>query len=903
MIDYFEHSGKAHDEAPPGRGSGRYAWGSGENPGQHDRGLRATVKQMKSNGISESEIAKALFGERASINKLRAELSLESNRDRMMRRQEAIRLLDEYGGNQSEVARKMGINESSVRNLLNNEIAERKTRIDNTADILRKACNEKGVINVSTGTELLMGVTDTTKKTAIEMLKNEGYTNVNVKIPQMGTNHETTLSVLAPPGMSFGEIQKNRFNVQPITEFSSDQGKTWFVPERPTYMDSKRILIRYAEDGGVDRDGVIQIRRGVPDLSLGNANYAQLRIGVDGTHYMKGMGHYSDDIPKGYDVIYNTNKKKGTPPGDVFKKVSDDPNNPFSALIKPGGQYYYTDTDGKRKLSPLNKLREEGDWSKWSKDLASQFLGKQPEKLIKQQIDLTISGKRAELDDIKALTNPVVKKKMLQDFSDGCDRQASDLNVTGFKNQSYHVLLPVPDIKPKEVYAPNFKNGEQVALVRYPHGGTFEIPILTVNNNTNSSAKDFMKNAKDAIGIHPSVAERLSGADFDGDTAMTIPMKSNGISIRNSKMPKELEGFNPKSYKMEDDVPRIKYKTMQSEMGKVTNLIMDMTVAGATPTEIAYATRHSMVTIDSYKHHLDYKQSYKDHKIAELKAKYQGLTDKGHVKGASTIFTKAGSEDWVPERKEVMDKSKMTPKELKRFNEGYKVFRDADPIKFKDGVVKKRMVQIPKMDLTDDAFTLVRDKNNKKEVMYAEYANELKRLANDARKTFRNTKNIEMDKAAKKKYENEVASLNAKLKESLMNSPKEQQAQIIANAIMSDKYRQNPDMTKEEKGKEKQKALDRARAQVGAKRAKVEFTDKEWEAVQAGAISSNKLAKLIDNADPDKVKQLATPKQDDRRLTGSKVSLIKQMKASGMYTAAEIAERVGVSPSTVNKTE
>ena len=900
----FIHSGKAHDANPPGRGSGRYGYGTGENPDQHGRGLRATVKQMKANGISESEIAKALFGERASINKLRAELSLESNRDRMTRRQEAIRLLDECDGNQSEVARKMGINESSVRNLLNNEIAERKTRIDNTADILRKACNEKGVINVSTGTELLMGVTDTTKKTAIELLKNEGYTNVNVKIPQMGTNHETTLSVLAPPGMSFGDIQKNRFNVQSITEFTSDQGKTWFVPERPTYMDSKRVLIKYAEDGGIDRDGVIQVRRGVPDLSLGNANYAQVRIGVDGTHYMKGMCHYSDDIPKGYDVIYNTNKKRGTPPGDVFKKVSGDPDNPFSALIKPGGQYYYTDKDGKQKLSPLNKLREEGDWSRWSKDLASQFLGKQPEKLIKQQIDLTVSGKKSELDDIKALTNPVVKKKMLNDFADGCDRQASELNVVGFKNQSYHALLPVPDINPKEVYAPNFKNGEQVALVRYPHGGTFEIPLLTVNNRTKSSAQNFMKNAKDAIGIHPSVAERLSGADFDGDTAMTIPTKSNNISIRNSKIPKELVDFNPKTYKLPEDAPRIKYKTMQGEMGKVTNLIMDMTVAGATPTEIAYATRHSMVTIDSYKHHLDYKQSYKDHKIAELKAKYQGVTEKGHVKGASTIFTKAGSKDYVVERKEIMDKKKMTPKELKRFNEGYKVFRETDRVmKFADGATKKPMVKVPKMDLVDDAMTLVRDKNNKKEVMYAEYANNLKSLANEARKTLRNTPNIEVNKEAKRKYEKELKSLNDKLKESLMNSPKEQQAQIIANSIMSDKYRQNPDMTKEEKGKEKQKALDRARAQVGAKRNKVEFTDKEWEAVQAGAISSNKLAKLIDNADPDKVKQLATPKQDDRRLTSSKVSLIKQMKASGMYTAAEIAERVGVSPSTVNKTE
>lgn len=62
-------------------------------------------------------------------------------------------------------------------------------------------------------------------------------------------------------------------------------------------------------------DGVIQIRRGCEDLNLGRAMYAQVRIGVNGTHYAKGMCVYGDDsiFPPGCDILINSNKKKGTP--------------------------------------------------------------------------------------------------------------------------------------------------------------------------------------------------------------------------------------------------------------------------------------------------------------------------------------------------------------------------------------------------------------------------------------------------------------------------------------------------------------------------------------------------------------------------------------------------------------
>ena len=138
-------------------------------------------------------------------------------------------------------------------------------------------------------------------------------------------------------------------------------------------MDSKRIKIRYAEEGGIDKDGLIEIRRGVDDLSLGESHYAQVRILVDDNKYMKGMAIYSDNIPDGYDIVFNTNKKLGTPKEKVFKDITNDPDNPFGSLIKPGGQSYYIDKDGKRQLSLINKRAEEGDWGEWVKIYPPSF--------------------------------------------------------------------------------------------------------------------------------------------------------------------------------------------------------------------------------------------------------------------------------------------------------------------------------------------------------------------------------------------------------------------------------------------------------------------------------------------------------------------------------------------------
>lgn len=942
MNNTLQHVGVGHDDSPPGRGSGRYAYGSGENPGQHQFTFLSEVSRMKKDGYKDAEIAKILLGNKATSTDLRAEISIQKSQERNFNRQRAIQVLDECKGNKSEAARRLGMkNESSLRSLLDSVSADRNDRYRNTAEMLKKNIEKQdsGMIDISKGTELYLGVNKHTMDVAVKILEKEGYLRSWVKIPQVGTTHDTTVNVLAKPGTTHGDVQRNKYDINGIVEYTPDKGKTWWAPEFPTSVDSKRVLIRYKEEGGAEKDGVIELRPGVEDISLDGSRYAQVRIAVDDKYYMKGMALYGD-IPDGYDIVYNSNKPKGTAPDKVFKPMKIDAatgeidrDNPFGASIKSpkdrdgvitaGGQRHYIDKDGKDRLSPINKLQDEGDWDNWSRTLASQFLSKQPIKLINQQIDLSIKDRRNELDEIKNLTNPVIKKKMLEDYARNCDANASDLSVKGFKNQAYKVLLPIPSMKDNEIYAPSFKDGDTIALVRFPHGGVFEIPVLKVNNK-HVGAKRILGNSKDAVGINSKVAGILSGADFDGDTAIAIPVASNNIKISYSKPLEGLVGFDTKTYKLPDEAIGIKPRTKQNEMGRVTNLITDMTVGGANDNEICRAVKHSMVVIDSEKHHLNYKQSEKDNDVRALKVKYQGVNPKtGMPKGASTILSRASSEIMVPDRKEITDVSKMTPSEKKRWDEGKIVYRETgttikrqitDVSKMTPDERKqweagkkvyretdeKRTITISRMDAVDDAMLLVGNKDNDKEVAYANYANNLKSLANEARRQARSIKPEPVNKTSKETYAAEVKSLNAKLAVAQSNAPKERQAQRIANQISMEKIKANPDLDHEHKQRIKAQALVVARSQVGAKKEPIIITDKEWEAIQANAISSSKLSEIINNASADTVKKLATPRPSVT-LTNSQLALAKSMLSSGMYTQSEVAERLGVSVSTINK--
>lgn len=881
------------------RHSGRYPWGSGDNPYQRSGDFLSRIEELKSQGLTETEIAKAMG---MSTTQYRAQKSLAKDERRALDVARA-KSLREDGLSLNEIAREMGFaNDSSVRSLLNERSEARMNQAKKTAEFLKEQIAEKGMIDVGTGVERELGISKEKLKEALAILEAEGYPVYGGRI-QQATNpgKHTTLQVVCPPGTEHKEIY-DYDNIHSVKDYISyDDGESFrksFV--YPESMDSSRLKIRYAEDGGIDKDGVIEIRRGVEDLSLGESHYAQVRILVDGNRYLKGMAVYSDDLPGGVDVVFNTNKKQGTPTGDVLKKITNDPENPFGSLIKEhGGQSYYDDPNGKytdpvtgkkQSLSLINKRAEEGDWGEWSDHLPSQFLSKQSMTLINKQLDLATKDKFAEFDEICSLTNPTVKKALLKSFADDCDSAAVHLQAAALPRQKYQVILPVTDMKDDEVYAPNYKNGEKVALIRYPHGGTFEIPILTVNNKQ-STAKRMLDNALDAIGINSKVAERLSGADFDGDTVMVIPTGGK-VKVTSTPPLKGLEGFDPKlEYGGKKEGTFKPMKNTQTEMGKISNLITDMTLKGATQDELARAVRHSMVVIDAEKHKLDYKQSERDNGISALKKKYQGTVDENgrYHEGAATLISRAKSETSVLKRKGSPIIDKETGEQ--RYKEVYEEYTD------KNGKVKVRTQASTKMAETKDARTL--SSGTPQEEAYADYANNMKSLANRARREMMNTGKIAYSASAKRTYQAEVDSLEAKLNVALKNAPRERQAQILANAAVKAKKQENPDMTKGEIKKANQQALTAARNSVGAKREPILITDREWEAIQAGAISENRLTQIINNVDTDKLRQRATPRATTT-LSSAKVNKIASMNASG-YTTAEIAEALGVSASTVSK--
>ena len=882
--------------------SGRYPYGSGDNPYQHSGDFMSRVEELrKQNFTFTDEKGKTWTGDTAiaksmnmSTTDFRREYTYAKNERRALEVSTA-KGLREKGYSLNQIAEKMGYtNDSSVRSLLNEGSEARMNQARTVADFIKQQVDEKGIVDVGIGVERELGNISRKKfDDAIFLLKKEGYVQYGAGVPQVtNPGKQTNIQVLCKPGTEHKDIY-NYENVHSLRDYvSHDGGETFDKFVYPKSMDSSRIKIRYAEEGGIDKDGVVEIRRGVEDLSLGNSHYAQVRILVDNSKYIKGMAVYSDDMPDGVDIVFNTNKKQGTPKGDVLKNIKDDPDNPFGSLIKAGGQSYYTDKDGNRQLSLINKRAEEGDWGEWSKALPSQFLSKQSMSLINKQLDLAAADKQAEFDEICSLTNPTVKKAMLKSFSDDCDAAAVHLKAAALPRQKYQVILPITSMKDNEVYAPNFDDGETVALVRYPHGGTFEIPILKVNNKQ-PEAKRILGNALDGVGINSKVAERLSGADFDGDTVMVIPCNSSRSKVKiTSTQPLDgLKDFDPK-YEYPER-PGMKYmNNTQTEMGKISNLITDMTLKGATEDELARAVRHSMVVIDAEKHKLDYKQSELDNGISALKKKYQGRVDEDgkYHEGASTLISKAKSEVSVLKRRGSPTIDPETG-ELK-YNEVREEYIDK-----KTGKTVVRTQASTKMAEAKDARSL--SSGTMQEEAYAKYANKMKALGNQARLEMINAGKIAYSASAKAAYIKEVESLDAKLNIALKNAPRERQAQIIANAKVAAKRKDNPDMTKAEIKKAGQQALTAARNSVGAKRELISITDREWEAIQAGAISENQLTKIINNMNIDDLRQRATPRATTS-LSTAKVNKISSMNASG-YTTAQIAEALGVSTSTVSK--
>ena len=899
------------------RHSGRYPWGSGEEPYQGSKSWLGEVEEMRRQGKSDNEIAEGMG---LNSTEFRNQLAIARRESRAGDVSQALRLRNE-GHSTMEIGRRMGVNESTVRNWLDPAIQERAEITKTTMNILKDQIEKKGVLDVGAGVERHIGVTRDKLKKAIYELEAEGYKTHYIRVPQVGNPGKyTRVMAISGPDVEWKDIAKDISLIKSISDYSDDGGRSWQGLRPVQSINSDRVMIRYFEDGGTDKDGVIELRRGVEDLDLGEKRYAQVRIGVDDTHFMKGMAIYTDkELPPGVDVVYNTNKHKDIPKMEVFKAMkttsdgSIDQENPFGSTIK-------RDDEGvSRQVGALNICSEEGDWHKWSKTISSQMLSKQSEKLAKKQLDLAYDVANDEFKEILSLTNPEVKKHLLSEFADGCDADAEHLQAAGMPRQAWKVILPVPEMKETEVYAPAFNNGEQVVLIRHPHGGIFEIPQLTVNNKSKNARSIMGNDATDAIGIHPKVAQKLSGADFDGDTVLVIPNNEGYIKTAPS-----LEGLSTfdtrESYPPFDGMKtidggrynaatrKVEYTTkgptsnMQSKMGEVSNLITDMTIKGANQNEIARAVRYSMVVIDAEKHHLNYKQSYLDEQIASLKKVYQ---DGG---GASTIISRARSEIRVPERRET---SRVDPNTGKRTpidpETGRKLYRNTDRT-YEETVINKRTgekvvttkgytTKTTRMAEATDAHAL--SSGRPIEIVYADYANQMKGLANQARLTIESTPSRVYSPSARKAYQTEVASLNYKLNIALKAAPLERKAQVLANTTVDRKMQDNPSLKNDPATlkKVKNQALAEARVRTGSKKSMIEITAREWEAIQAGAVSSNFLNQVLKNTDSALVKQLATPRERPS-MSQAQVTRAKTMLASGC-TQAEVAEALGVSTSTI----
>lgn len=908
--------------------SGRYPYGSGDNPYQRSIDFLGRVEEYKKQGMSEKEIAETMkILDRKGVpstSRLRAQISNAKDDRKLYEIETVKRLREKEGLNVSEIARRMGKNESTIRYMVDPGKEGRLREARNTADFIKKQIDEKGIVDVGVGTEKELKVSKEKLNQALLILENEGYPVYKSRVEQVtNRGNWTTQKLICRPGTEYKDTY-NLENVHSLRDYESHDGGNTFDKKfvYPKSMDSSRLKIRYAEDGGVDRDGLVEIRRDVPDLSLGNDRYAQVRILVDDKKYIKGMAVYSDDMPDGVDVIFNTNKSSKLSKMEVLKNINEkDPDNPFGALIKEnGGQSYYTDANGERQLSLINKRAAEGDWSDWSDALPSQFLSKQSKSLAKRQLALARDEMEAEYESICSVNNPTVKKHLLEEFSNNCDAAAVHLKAAALPGQKYHVIVPVNTLKDNEVFAPKYENGSKVCLVRYPHGGIFEIPELVVNNKHPESKKILGLDVTDAIAINKKVADQLSGADFDGDTVMVIPT-SNQVRIRTKKGLKDLENFDPKmEYPRREGMKFMKdpitgSDNTQKEMGSISNLITDMTLAGATDAELARAVRHSMVVIDAAKHELDYTRSAHDHDIKSLAQKYQKKIDgDGNIKygGASTIISRSSGQHTVLKRQGSPKIN--TPGEAwydPTRPEGSLIYKTADDLTYTTTRTNKKTGKVTttthyrkqkstNMAEVDDAYDLVSPYRHPMEIVYADHANSLKALANRARKEMVSTGNLKYDATARKTYDSEVRSLMDKLDNALLNAGREREATRRANVEVKNKKLADPSMKKKDIKKASQMAISKYRNEVGSvsrRDRNIKITEREWEAIQAGAVSENTLKKILRNTDVDVIRQYATPRPA-KTLSATKINKIKSMRAANK-SLSDIATAVGVSPSTV----
>lgn len=913
--DYILHSGVK-------RKSGRYEWGSGEYPYQHEAWFQGWSKIPSKD---QAEYAKS-FG--MTLKEARYRYSIGKDYKKAQDIGHAIELRYSKQMSVKAIAEKMGVSESTVNSWLKPNALQRAKETEDLAKKIEQYLDKHAGVDIGKGCATAMGVNKTKFEAAVQLLKDrDGYYNVQWGQEQQTTGkntQSTALIKIQPEWEGYSEAQLKKVAYKYVKEHSDDitlpfeikynydTGKTIMGFDIPKSVSSKNIEVVYRSE----RDGLIEVRRGLDDLSLGNDIYSQVRIAVDGTHYIKGMAVYSDDLPKGINIRVHSNKKEGTP------LLSDNPD--AKQVLKPmkradDGTVDLEDPFGaqiKAQHGCINKVNEEGSWDDWTsaRSLASQVLSKQAPELAQRQLNLDYTKRAAEFDTIKQITNPVVREKMLIDFADECDKAAVHLKAAALPGQSVKVLIPIPSLKPGECYCPMYKDGEKLALIRFPHQSISEIPMVTVNNSNAEGKKVMTNQAIDAIGLNPKDAHRLSGADFDGDTVVCIPNKKG--FIKNAPEFKGLEGYEPKDqWPGYPGMKPISHQLAQTKMGIVTNLITDMSLQGAPEHEMVRAIKMAQLIIDAEKHKLNWKGAEEEYRISELHEKYQGKKRGGAV----TIVSRASGEYDVPERQDnYYDIDPKTGAKIPKYtgkkrvwfvrDDGSKYYKDLLP--YQEGYdpnAKDVTQKSTKMAETSDAHTLISPFKHPVEVVYANYANQMKALANEARKESLVKKDTPYSKQAAETYKDEVESLLEKINNSKVNAALERLAQRSAEVIINERVSKYPDRYNK-KTPDGKKHLSKLKNQVTnqqrtivSKQRPFDITEREWEAIQAGALHKSDVKEIINRANSDIVKKFAMPNNTNYSvLSPSNLAHAKAMLNSG-FTQADVAASFNISPSTLSK--
>jgi DNA-binding Lrp family transcriptional regulator len=204
--------------------------------------------------------------------------------------------MKEAGMSNVAIGQKLGVSEATVRNYLSKKTPAEKVKklqLDNISDAIKSGVSNTGYLDVGVGVERQLGVSRTKFNAMVnKLVEEEGYHLHEVHVQRLsdptGSKYTTVKVLTKNPDVT--DTRKNSDKIRPLDTWSEDGGLSLNKTYPPHMLPLNRIKIRYAEEGGTDKDGLIELRPGTKDLDLGKSKYAQVRIGAEGDLILKRYG-------------------------------------------------------------------------------------------------------------------------------------------------------------------------------------------------------------------------------------------------------------------------------------------------------------------------------------------------------------------------------------------------------------------------------------------------------------------------------------------------------------------------------------------------------------------------------------------------------------------------------------